>query len=318
MEFSRLEYWSELPFPSPGDLPDPGIKATSLALQADSLPLCHQGSLLIGKCTLKLWKEMQTLVSENPATESWPLSLCFCLEVNSQQGEQNLQTLSIQEGESVTMNCSYKSITITALQWYRQDSRRGFVHLILMRSNERQKHSGRLLFTLDSSIQSSSVSIAASQAEDTATYFCAPDTQCSAGTCSPSADLPELSLRSRDRVQSWWFCLPTKESLQTASNTKGSSSQIPEFSVACQTIVKGMGFRTGSWNAKFSPAHPGCVFSHIIGVAAFSVLSLNKGFRLMSLKTLQVLILPGHLWRMKKDFSVLEGYVCYMCSPLKT
>ena len=29
MEFARLEYWSE-PFPSPGDLPDPGIKPTSL------------------------------------------------------------------------------------------------------------------------------------------------------------------------------------------------------------------------------------------------------------------------------------------------
>jgi hypothetical protein len=55
-----------------------------------------------------------------------------------------------------------------------------------------------------------------------------------------------------------------------------------------------------------------------MGVAAFSVLSLNKGFRLMSLKTLQVLILPGHFWRMKKDFSVLEGLICYMCSPLKT
>ena len=60
------------------------------------------------------------------------------------------------------------------------------------------------------------------------------------------------------------------------------------------------------------------VFSHIIGVAAFSVLRLNKGFRLMSLKTLQFLILPGHFWRMKKDFSVLEGLICYMCSPLKT
>ena len=31
MEFSKQEYWSELPFPSPGDLPDPGIKPTSLA-----------------------------------------------------------------------------------------------------------------------------------------------------------------------------------------------------------------------------------------------------------------------------------------------
>ena len=32
MGFSRQEYWSGLPFPSPGDLPDPGIKTSSLAL----------------------------------------------------------------------------------------------------------------------------------------------------------------------------------------------------------------------------------------------------------------------------------------------
>ena len=38
MEFSRQEYWSGLPFPSPGDLPDPGIKPRSPALQVDSLP----------------------------------------------------------------------------------------------------------------------------------------------------------------------------------------------------------------------------------------------------------------------------------------
>ena len=37
MEFSRQEYWSRLPFPSPGDLPDPGIELGSLALKADSL-----------------------------------------------------------------------------------------------------------------------------------------------------------------------------------------------------------------------------------------------------------------------------------------
>ena len=38
MELSRTEYWSGLPFPSPGDLLDPGIKPGSPALQADSLP----------------------------------------------------------------------------------------------------------------------------------------------------------------------------------------------------------------------------------------------------------------------------------------
>ena len=49
MGFSKQEYWSELPFPFPGHLPDPGIARESLAapaLQADSLPLNHQGSPL--------------------------------------------------------------------------------------------------------------------------------------------------------------------------------------------------------------------------------------------------------------------------------
>ena len=38
MEFSKQEYWSGLPFPSPGDLPDPAIKPKSPALEADSIP----------------------------------------------------------------------------------------------------------------------------------------------------------------------------------------------------------------------------------------------------------------------------------------
>ena len=38
LEFSRQEYWSGLPFPSPGDFPNPGIKLQSPVLQADSLP----------------------------------------------------------------------------------------------------------------------------------------------------------------------------------------------------------------------------------------------------------------------------------------
>ena len=46
--FSRQEHWSGLPFPSPGDLPEPGIKPGSPALQADALP-----SELPGKPTLK-------------------------------------------------------------------------------------------------------------------------------------------------------------------------------------------------------------------------------------------------------------------------
>ena len=43
MEFSRQEYWSGLPFPFPGGLPDPGIEPGPLAFQADSLPSEPQG-----------------------------------------------------------------------------------------------------------------------------------------------------------------------------------------------------------------------------------------------------------------------------------
>ena len=49
MEFSRPEYWSRYPFPSPGDLPKLGIETRSPALQADSLPAEPQGKPLSSK-----------------------------------------------------------------------------------------------------------------------------------------------------------------------------------------------------------------------------------------------------------------------------
>ena len=53
MEFFRQEYWSGLPFPFPRDLPDPGIKPGSPALQTDSLaglsPLVLPGKASLSK-----------------------------------------------------------------------------------------------------------------------------------------------------------------------------------------------------------------------------------------------------------------------------
>ena len=57
MEFSRQDYWSGLPFLSPGDLPDPGIKPRSPALQADALPsepLSSNTSVLIKTRTITI------------------------------------------------------------------------------------------------------------------------------------------------------------------------------------------------------------------------------------------------------------------------
>ena len=89
MEFSRQEYWSALPFPSPGDLPKPGIKPRSPELQADALPSEPPGKpkVCLGGCklkALKLWHTQQpnerdcTHISEkamapNPSTLAWKI-----------------------------------------------------------------------------------------------------------------------------------------------------------------------------------------------------------------------------------------------------
>ena len=59
MGFSRKEYWSGLLFPSPGDLPDPGIKPGSPALQADAL-----SSEPPGKMIQPLWRTVQKFLKK--------------------------------------------------------------------------------------------------------------------------------------------------------------------------------------------------------------------------------------------------------------
>ena len=52
MGFSRQEYWSGLPFPSPGDLPDSGIEPRSPTLEADALTSEPPGKMLSLECDL--------------------------------------------------------------------------------------------------------------------------------------------------------------------------------------------------------------------------------------------------------------------------
>ena len=56
MEFSRQEYWSGLPWPPPGNLPNPAIKPASPALQVDSSPQSH-------------WRNPQSPISKNKRTD---------------------------------------------------------------------------------------------------------------------------------------------------------------------------------------------------------------------------------------------------------
>ena len=65
MEFTRQEYWSGLPFPSPGKFPNPGIKPRSLALQAILYQLSHQESP----------RKLEWVGYPFSSTSSWPRNL---------------------------------------------------------------------------------------------------------------------------------------------------------------------------------------------------------------------------------------------------
>jgi len=84
MEFSRQEFWSELPFPPPGGLPDPGIKLAS-HWRAVSLPLHHLGSPLAKHRLLP--KESSIVVFLFPEKSEF---LCFLYELCSEGWKERL------------------------------------------------------------------------------------------------------------------------------------------------------------------------------------------------------------------------------------
>ena len=76
MEFSRPEYRSGQPFPSPGNLPNQGIKPRSPALQADSLPAEPQGKPMntgVGSLSLLQWIFLTQELNQGPLHCRWIL-----------------------------------------------------------------------------------------------------------------------------------------------------------------------------------------------------------------------------------------------------
>ena len=72
MEFPRQQYRSGLPFPSPMDLPDPGIELGSPALQADSSLTELPGKPVIDIQKQKMFKDVQdTIDGNNPGANQW-------------------------------------------------------------------------------------------------------------------------------------------------------------------------------------------------------------------------------------------------------
>ena len=90
--FSRQDYWSGLPFPSPGDLPDPGIKSLSPALQANSSPTeppVFKYLLPFTRVGDYIWVgQMFSLVClKKPKQTFWPIQYSSPIHWDSDQGQ---------------------------------------------------------------------------------------------------------------------------------------------------------------------------------------------------------------------------------------
>ena len=70
MGFSRQEYWSGLPFPSPGDLPDQGIEPGSPALQSDALPSEPPGTN-VNKFTMNILSKKHQELQEHSSYKDY-------------------------------------------------------------------------------------------------------------------------------------------------------------------------------------------------------------------------------------------------------
>uniref|UniRef100_M3Y7X2 Ig-like domain-containing protein n=1 Tax=Mustela putorius furo TaxID=9669 RepID=M3Y7X2_MUSPF len=107
------------------------------------------------------------------------LQVCW---VRGMTVEQSPSALSLQEGASSTIKCNFSS-TVYNVQWFRQHPRGGGLTRLFYITSGMQ-HSGRLNCTVNTKEQSSTLHIMASRLEDSATYLCAAQAQCSLVICS--------------------------------------------------------------------------------------------------------------------------------------
>jgi len=143
MGFPRQEYWSELPFPSPGDLPNPGIKPL-LHQQEDSLLLSHQGSL--GNSSVQfsrsvvsnsLWPHESQHARPpcpsptprvhsdsrpssqwcHPAISSSVVPFCSCPQSLSASGSFPMSQLFAWSGQSITVSASASVLPKNTQNW---------------------------------------------------------------------------------------------------------------------------------------------------------------------------------------------------------
>ena len=108
-------------------------------------------------------------------------SLSFQAGVRGVKVEQSPSVLSLQEGANSTLRCNF-SETVNNVQWFQQNPRGSLTRLFFIASG--MKKNERMSSTVNSKERYSTLHITASQLEDSATYLCAVEAQCSQVICS--------------------------------------------------------------------------------------------------------------------------------------
>ena len=99
MEFSRPEYWSGQPFPSTGDLPNPGIEPRSLTFQEDSLPCEPQGEPKnTGVGSLSLLQQIFPSQESNQGLR-WCRQILYRLSYQGSPKSKNERQMILTDGE---------------------------------------------------------------------------------------------------------------------------------------------------------------------------------------------------------------------------
>ena len=114
----------------------------------------------------------------------------FCIGgSHGEKVEQHPSTVSVQEGDSTVINCTYTDSASVYFPWYKQEPGKQPQFIIDIRSNVERKQSQRRTLLLNKKVKHLSLHMSATQPGDSAIYYCAADTHCSPGTCSLSSNL---------------------------------------------------------------------------------------------------------------------------------
>ncbi|KAI4540285.1 hypothetical protein MG293_009326 [Ovis ammon polii] len=111
--------------------------------------------------------------------------------------EQSPSTLSVQEGNSSVITCTYTDTASAYFPWYKQEPGKGLQLLIAIRSNKDKEEDQRLTVLLNKTAKRLSLHIAATEAGDSAVYFCAAGSSIAQKV---TQDQPPMSVQEKENV----------------------------------------------------------------------------------------------------------------------